>query len=99
MLGSPPGLPGGGITGVLPVSGVGNRMSGSTAGGGQITPSDCASRPLRLSGAGAGLCGSPSPVVAVPGAPGGTDGEQGADAPNLPCPKAGATSINASIVA
>jgi hypothetical protein len=41
--GSPPGLPGGGITGVLPVSGVGARISGSTPEGGHITPSDLAS--------------------------------------------------------
>src|SRR5262249_40373069 len=37
-LGSPPGLPGGGMTGVLPVSGVGILMPGSTTTGGQITP-------------------------------------------------------------
>src|SRR3954466_11360598 len=43
MLGSPPGLPGGGITGMLPVSGVGARISGSTPVGGHSTPSDCAS--------------------------------------------------------
>jgi hypothetical protein len=43
MVGSPPGLPGGGITGVLPVSGVGARISGSTPEGGHITPSDFAS--------------------------------------------------------
>jgi hypothetical protein len=43
MLGSPPGLPGGGITGVLPVSGVGARISGSTPDGGHNTPSDLAS--------------------------------------------------------
>ena len=42
-LGSPPGLPGGGITGVLPVSGVGARISGSTPDGGHNTPSDFAS--------------------------------------------------------
>jgi hypothetical protein len=41
--GSPPGLPGGGITGVLPVSGVGARISGSTPDGGHKTPSDLAS--------------------------------------------------------
>ena len=41
--GSPPGLPGGGITGVLPVSGVGARISGSTPEGGHNTPSDLAS--------------------------------------------------------
>lgn len=40
---APPGLPGGGITGVLPVSGVGARISGSTPAGGQSTPSDLAS--------------------------------------------------------
>jgi hypothetical protein len=42
-LGSPPGLPGGGITGVLPVFGVGARISGSTPDGGHNTPSDFAS--------------------------------------------------------
>src|SRR3984893_3980414 len=41
--GSPPGLPGGRITGVLPVSGVGARISGSTPEGGHNTPSDLAS--------------------------------------------------------
>src|SRR5665213_3206341 len=43
MLGSPPGLPGGGITGILPVSGVGARIAGSTPAGGHNTPSDLAS--------------------------------------------------------
>ncbi len=43
IVGSPPGLPGGGITGVLPVLGVGNRMAGSTPVGGHSTPSDFAS--------------------------------------------------------
>ena len=42
-VGSPPGLPGGGITGVLPASGVGARISGSTPVGGHNTPSDFAS--------------------------------------------------------
>jgi hypothetical protein len=42
-VGSPPGLPGGGITGVLPVSGVGARIAGSTPAGGHSTPSDLAS--------------------------------------------------------
>src|SRR6478672_1568821 len=41
--GSPPGLPGGGITGVLPPSGVGARISGSMPAGGHSTPSDLAS--------------------------------------------------------
>src|SRR5476651_1983982 len=49
MLGSPPGLPGGGITGVLPVSGVGARISGSTPAGGHNTPSDFASLSLSSS--------------------------------------------------
>jgi len=40
--GSPPGLPGGGITGVLPMFGAGARMSGSTPVGGHRTPSDLA---------------------------------------------------------
>ena len=59
-VGSPPGLPGGGITGVLPVSGVGARISGSTPDGGHNTPSDFAS----LSPRGSALC----PVVEPPGA-------------------------------
>jgi hypothetical protein len=50
-VGSPPGLPGGGITGVLPTSGVGARISGSTPVGGQSTPSDLAN----LSPNGSGL--------------------------------------------
>jgi hypothetical protein len=41
--GSPPGLPGGGMTGVLPTSGVGARIAGSTPAGGHSTPSDRAS--------------------------------------------------------
>jgi hypothetical protein len=43
IVGSPPGLPGGGMTGMLPVSGVGARISGSTPAGGQSTPSELAS--------------------------------------------------------
>ncbi len=59
-LGSPPGLPGGGITGVLPVSGVGARISGSTPVGGHNTPLDLASLSAR---------GSPAfPVVEPSGA-------------------------------
>jgi hypothetical protein len=43
-LGSPPGLPGGGITGILPeFSGVGARIWGSTPEGGHNTPLDFAS--------------------------------------------------------
>src|SRR5262249_5949729 len=41
---SPPGDPGGGITGVLPTSGVGARISGSTPDGGQSTPLPAARR-------------------------------------------------------
>ena len=43
--GSPPGLPGGGITGMelLGGFGAGACISGSTPGGGHNTPSDCAS--------------------------------------------------------
>ena len=43
MVGSPPGLPGGGITGMVPVSGAGARICGSTPEGGHRTPSDFAS--------------------------------------------------------
>src|SRR5580692_3674726 len=43
-VGSPPGLPGGGMTGVLlPDSGAGACISGSTPAGGQSTPSVLAS--------------------------------------------------------
>ena len=59
-LGSPPGLPGGGITGILPVSGVAARISGSTPAGGHNTPSDLAS----LSPSGSARC----PVVEPSGA-------------------------------
>jgi len=50
-LGSPPGLPGGGITGVLLLSdfGDGARMAGSTLLGGHKTPSDLASLSPRFS--------------------------------------------------
>src|SRR6516165_8460068 len=41
--GLPPGLPGGGMTGLSPVSGVGARISGSTPEGGHSTPFDLAS--------------------------------------------------------
>src|SRR5213078_815528 len=67
MLGSPPGLPGGGITGILlPLCGVGARISGSTFGG-QITPSVRAS--LSLSGSPALESGAlPSVCRRSPGA-------------------------------
>jgi hypothetical protein len=72
--GSPPGLPGGGMTGVLPVSGVGARISGSTPEGGHSTPSDLAS----LSPSGSLLW----PVVAPSGtAPCGVAGCIGAQPP------------------
>jgi hypothetical protein len=48
-VGSPPGLPGGGMTGIAPpCGGVGALMSGSTLGG-QMTPSVCASLSLKVS--------------------------------------------------
>jgi hypothetical protein len=49
------GLPGGGMTGILPVSGVGARISGSTPVGRQSTPSDLATERLhsRVGGRGA----------------------------------------------
>src|ERR1700744_2305270 len=56
--GLPPGLPGGGITGVLPASGVGARISGSTPDGGHSTPFDLASLSPK---------GSPACPVVVPG--------------------------------
>lgn len=62
-VGSPPGLPGGGITGVLPTSGVGARISGSTPAGGHSTPSDLAS----LSPSGCWVCPVVAPGAVVPG--------------------------------
>lgn len=60
-VGSPPGLPGGGMTGILPsVLGAGACISGSTPAGGQSTPSDFAN----LSPSGSRDC----PVVVPSGA-------------------------------
>jgi hypothetical protein len=59
--GLPPGLPGGGITGIFPASGVGARISGSMPEGGHSTPFDFAS--LSPSGSDA------RPVVEPCGAP------------------------------
>lgn len=54
-------VPGGGITGVLPPSGVGARICGSTSEGGHRTPPDCARRSVS--------CGpAPCPVVVPFGA-------------------------------
>jgi hypothetical protein len=47
-LGSPPGLPGGGITFISPVGGGGTAISGSTAPGGQMIPFDSESLSLRF---------------------------------------------------
>jgi hypothetical protein len=71
MSGLPPGLPGGGITGVLPASGVGAWISGSTPAGGHSTPSDLVS----LSAKGSLAC----PVV-VPSGETGTVPRDGAAA-------------------
>jgi hypothetical protein len=48
MLGSPPGEPGGGITGVTPPPLGCAEMPGSTSGGGQITPLDRDNSSLKL---------------------------------------------------
>jgi cytochrome c1 len=48
MNGSPPGVPGGGITGVTPPPTGGAAMPGSTPAGGQMMPFDCDSRSLRV---------------------------------------------------
>jgi hypothetical protein len=56
-VGSPPGLPGGGMTGILPASGVGALMAGSTSGG-QMTPSVCSSLSLKVGLPGADGCGA-----------------------------------------
>jgi hypothetical protein len=58
--GSPPGEPGGGITGMRPVSAGGIAMSRSWLSGGQMTPFDCASLSLRVPP------DSPLPVVGDP---------------------------------
>src|SRR5580704_8537760 len=47
MLGSPHGVPGGGITGVRPPPTGGTEIPGSTPAGGQITPLDCESWSLK----------------------------------------------------
>ena len=47
-LGSPPGVPGGGITGVMPPPTGGTEMPGSTPAGGQITPFERDSSSLKL---------------------------------------------------
>lgn len=92
--------------GVVPASGVGNLISGSTAGGGHRTPLDCASRLLRFSGGAAWAWGSPEPDVVVPGEPEGDKGEHGAvpgEPGGLSCAIAGAisdataTTVNESI--
>ena len=91
-LGSPPGLPGGGITGILPASGVGARICGSTLDGGHSVPSDLASLspsaswdsptvvrsvlPVPFGGIGAQLAGCDTAGGAVCG--GGVAGEAGA---------------------
>jgi hypothetical protein len=48
MLGSPPGVPGGGITGVMPPPTGGAEMPGSIPAGGQITPFERDNSSLRL---------------------------------------------------
>jgi hypothetical protein len=47
-VGSPPGLPGGGITGVFPPAGGGVSICGSTLAGGQMIPSERSSFSLRF---------------------------------------------------
>ena len=47
IVGSPPGPPGGGITGVFPSFGVSLCICGSMFEGGHRTPSDCANRSLK----------------------------------------------------
>jgi hypothetical protein len=46
--GSPPGVPGGGMTGVRPPPTGGTEMPGSTPAGGHITPFDSESCSLKL---------------------------------------------------
>jgi hypothetical protein len=47
-LGSPPGVPGGGMTGIRPPPTGGTEMPGSTPAGGHITPFDSESCSLKL---------------------------------------------------
>jgi hypothetical protein len=48
MVGSPPGVPGGGMTGMTPPPVGGTEMLGSTSAGGQITPLERDSSSLKL---------------------------------------------------
>jgi hypothetical protein len=48
MEGSPPGVPGGGMTGMIPTPVGGTEMPGSTSAGGQITPLDRDNSSLKL---------------------------------------------------
>ncbi len=79
MCGSPPGVPGGGITGILPPLGFsGAEMPGSTPAGGHMTPFDAASFSLRE---GAPVV-SPGFELALP-APGGQARSAGATGVSL----------------
>src|SRR5262249_7685325 len=60
---SPPGVPGGGITGIAPPGGVGCLISGSTFFGGQITPPERASLSLRFPCASCWSDSAPLPIV------------------------------------
>ena len=67
-LGSPPGVPGGGITGILAESSGGLFcIPGSTFSGGLITPPDWFSRSLRLPDGAASVDGGLAPSAADPG--------------------------------
>ena len=82
MCGSPPGVPGGGMTGILPPPGFsGAEMPGSTPAGGHMTPFDSASFSLRV---GAPVV-SPGFELALP-APGGQARSAGATGVSLWAP-------------
>jgi hypothetical protein len=66
MVGSPPGVPGGGMTGMTPPPVGGTEMLGSTSAGGQITPleRDNSSLKLALPVVSPGLGTTKPPVLA-----------------------------------
>ncbi len=88
------------MTGVRPASGVGNLMSRSPCGGGQMTPSDRAKRSLKFSG----MLALPS-ISVERGGPevcGGKDGEHPGEPGRVgsrPWPNAGALPISTRKVA
>ena len=103
---SPPGLPGGGMTGIGPPGGVGCLISGSTCCGGQITPCERASLSLKFPVASRSCWSTSLPLPIVVGVseaqPFGSScsvmGATGALVAGGACPIAGAGASSAAIV-